>query len=91
VKGSEFVGFEDWYFEEVIKIFSKKGKRGVGAFVKWYLEKKVFEQGDQFAKIMEAIQTRKKQLQHKNSDAWDNRLVAKGMTWQEFETMKKKN
>jgi len=90
VKGSEFVGFEDWYFEEVLKIFSQKGKRGVGAFVKWYLEKKVFEQGDQYAKIMEAIQARKKKLQLKNAEAWDNRMLAKGISWVKFEELKKK-
>ena len=90
VKGSEIVGFEDWYFEEVIKIFEAKTNQEAegakaGTLVLWYLKLKVFEQGDHFAKIMERLQARKKQLQKKRPDAWGNRLAAKGMTWQEFE------
>ena len=84
VTSSEFLGFEDWYFEEVLKIFKVKGKQGVGAFVNWFLTKKVFEQGDQFAKIMERIQARKKKLQMKEPDVWDNRMLAKGKTDKEF-------
>lgn len=85
VTSSEFLGFEDWYFQEVLKIFKAKGKRGVGAFVNWFLEKKVFEQGDQFARIMERVQARKKKLQIEQPEAWDNRLLAKKITWKEFE------
>lgn len=80
VTSSEFKGFEDWYFEEVFVIFKKKGKRGVGAFVKWFLAYKIFEQGDHFATIMEKVQSRKKQMQLGDPDAWANREVAKGMT-----------
>lgn len=80
VTSSEFQGFEDWYFEEVLAIFKKKGKRGVGAFVKWFLEYKIFEQGDHFATVMERVQARKKKVQLEDADAWGNREVAKGMT-----------
>lgn len=80
VKGSEFLGFEDWYFEEVLAIFKKKGKKGIGAFVKWFLEMKVFEQGDHYATIMEKMQQRKKTMQLKHPQKWDNRMLAKGMT-----------
>jgi len=34
---------------------------------------------------MERLQVRKKALQNKRPDAWDNRLLAKDMTWQAFE------
>lgn len=90
VKGSEIVGFEDWYFEEVIKIFESKTNQEAegakaGTLVLWFLKLKVFEQGDHFAKIMEHLQMRKKQLQKNRPDAWDNRLMAKEMTRQEFE------
>lgn len=86
VTSSEFKGFEDWYFEEILKIFKSKGKGGVGAFVKWGLELKIFEQGDHFARIMEIIQAKKKRLETSNLEAWDNRLKARDMTAKEFET-----
>ena len=90
VKESEFNGFEDWYFEEVIKIFESKtdqpeGAARAGALVNWFIKKKIFEQGDHFATIMERIQARKKRQQIEQPDAWGNRLLAKKMTWQEFE------
>ena len=90
VGGSEIKGFEDWYFEEVIKIFEVKtdqpeGPARAGTLVNWFLKKKIFEQGDHFARIMERLQVRKKTLQNKRPDAWDNRLLAKDMTWQAFE------
>ena len=89
VGGSETNGFEDWYFEEVIKIFESKTKQEgeaakAGTLVNWFMKKKVFEQGDMFARIMETIQARKKGLQSKNQEAYDNRMVARNMTSGEF-------
>ena len=89
VGGSEINGFEDWYFEEVISIFESKTKQEgeaakAGTLVNWFLKKKIFEQGDMFAKIMERLQTRKKKLQQKRRDAWENRLLARDMTSEEF-------
>ena len=90
VGGSEINGFEDWYFETVIQIFEAKtgqtnASAKAGTLVNWFLKKKVFEQGDMFARIMEQLQERKKQLQRENIEAWGNRLVAKGMSSEEFE------
>lgn len=82
---SEAVGFEDMWIEECLKIFRKKGKGGVGSFVKWFLDMKIFEQGDHFATIIEKLQKRKKQLRKDNPIAWDNRMVAKDMTAEEFQ------
>ena len=89
VGGSEINGFEDWYFEEVISIFESKTKQEgeaakAGTLVNWFLKKKIFEQGDMFAKIMEQIQTRKKKLQQKRPSAWENRLLAKDLASEEF-------
>jgi len=89
VKSSEIKGFEDWYFSEVIDIFELKTNQQVegakaGTLVIWFLKKKVFEQGDHFAKIMENLQAKKKQLQTKNSDKWDNRMLAKDITAKKF-------
>jgi len=89
VQGSEISGFEDWYFSEVIAIFESKtnqdnGAAKAGTLVLWFLKKKVFEQGDMFAKLMEALAARKKTLQESDLSAWDNRQLAKDMTAEEF-------
>jgi len=87
--GSEIKGFEDWYFEEIIQIFENKTNQitansKTGALVNWYLKKKIFEQGDHFAVIMERLQERKKQLQNEKTTAWENRLIAKTMSAEDF-------
>lgn len=85
VGGSETEGFEDWYMETVIQIFETKAKeRNAGTLVNWFLKKKVFDQGDMFAKIMERLASRKKQLQGSDMVAWDNRMMAKEMSAEEF-------
>jgi len=89
VGGSESTGFEDWYFETAIQLFESKTRQQTpaakaGTFVNWFIKKKVFEQGDMFAKIMERLQERKKELQSTRPDAWQNRLLAKTITYQAF-------
>ena len=88
-KGSETKGFEDWYFESVIQIFETKTEQTdsaakAGTLVNWFVKKKIFEQGDMFARIMEQLAERKKQLQTANEKAWDNRMIAKDMTAEAF-------
>ena len=92
--GSEILGFEDWYFEECIKVVESKSTAQIegtkaGIFVNWFLKKKVFEQGDHFAKIMETLSARKKKLEKENPSAWENRLAARGMTAEAFREMVK--
>ena len=87
--GSEIKGFEDWYFQEVIQIFESKTNQTTaaaktGTLVNWYLKKKIFEQGDHFAVIMERLQRRKKQLQQTNNLVWENRLLARERSAEEF-------
>ncbi len=89
VVASEVIGFEDWYFEEVIKIFETKTQQveedaKAGTIVNWFLKKKIFEQNDHFATIMERLNGRKKELQTKSPESWDNRLLAKTITAQAF-------
>jgi len=89
VGGSELIGFEDWYFDMVLSIFESKTRakseeQKAGTLVNWFLKKKIFDQGDHFAKIMEQLQARKKKLQDTRPEAWDNRLLAKTMTSDEF-------
>jgi len=81
----EWEGFEDIAIEKMISIFKSKARvKNGGTFVNWFLERKVFEQGDNFAKIMEQVQKYKKDLQHNHPDRWDNRLLARKMTATEF-------
>lgn len=89
ILSSEFRGFEDWYFEEVLRIFESKSNASnrparAGTLVKWFIEKRIFEQGDHFAKIMENLQKRKKKLERDDATAWSNRLRARDMTKDEF-------
>ncbi|MEM6321103.1 MAG: replication initiation protein [Bacteroidota bacterium] len=96
VKGSEIVGFEDWYFEEVIRIFEAKtiqktATAKTGTLVNWFLKKRIFEQGDHFAVIMQRLQGRKKQLQNDNPTAWENRLAAKKITANSFRMLISRN
>lgn len=96
VKGSETKGFEDWYVEEVIRLFETKtnqpdGPARAGTLVKWFLELKVFEQGEHFARIMERLNLRKKKIEQENPVAWTNRLAAKEVPSAEFlKTAKRK-
>lgn len=95
VGGSEIVGFEDWYFESVINIFESKtsandSSQKAGILVNWFLKKKVFEQGDMNAKIIEGLQAKKKKIQNSNTESWDNRLLAKSMNAEEFRLLKVK-
>ena len=95
VGGSEIKGFEDWYFEIVLSLFNSKTNQTdasikAATLVHWFLKKKVFEQGDHFARIMERLQVRKKTTQRERSKAWDNRLLAKEMTWRAFGKSQKK-
>lgn len=90
VQGSEIIGFEDWYFEEAIKIFENKSfaatpKAKAGTFVKWFLNSSSAFRTDQFPALMEILSARKKKLQQENQKAWDNRILAKTMTNSEFE------
>jgi plasmid replication initiation protein len=96
VEASEMIGFEDWYFEEVIKIFESKTQQveedaKAGTIVNWFLKKKIFAQDDHFATIMERLNVKKKELQTKSPESWDNRLLAKTITAQAFlKTLKNK-
>lgn len=95
VGGSEIIGFEDWYFESVINIFESKtsandSSQKAGILVNWFLKKKVFEQGDMNAKIIEGLQAKKKKIQNSNTESWDNRLLAKSMSAEEFRLLKVK-
>jgi len=91
VKASEMKGFEDLYFKNVMQIFEEKtnsdqGRAGV--LVKWFIDMKVFEQGDMFSKIMETLATQKKNMVEHEPEKWENRMDAKDITYLEFKALK---
>lgn len=97
LKSSETDGFEDVFVEKAIAYFLKNSKQADAAkpiraatFVTWWLENRVFEQGNVWSKIIELVVAAKKQLSASNPDAFQNRLTARMMTNGEFEDFYKK-
>ena len=91
-KGSEFEGFEDFFIEKALQHFEKNAIQNTNkalkasTFVTWWTKNKVFESGDVWSDISEKLAKHKKQLQAKNPEALENRLLAKNMTYAEFQT-----
>lgn len=97
IGGSELEGFEDFFVKYAIEHFKKWSKNqknkemGAGTFVKWWLDKKVFDnnsEGNVWGKILDKVTTEKKNL---DKIAFDNRVVAKEMTETEFKEWYRKN
>ena len=89
IKGANMEGFEDTFCEQAIKIFKTKekpkkdAKTSVAVFVKWWTDKKVFDnKSDLFYLIAEKVHEIKKQM---GQERLDNRSIAKDMTAGEFE------
>ena len=91
IKGSEFEGFEDFFIEKALLHFEKNAIQNTtkalkaSTFVTWWTKNKVFESGDVWSDISEKLAKHKKQLQAKNPEILENRLLAKNMTYAEFE------
>jgi hypothetical protein len=90
IGSSEFRGFEDWYFEEAIKLFLEKTNQKTqtakaGTFVKWFVDG---FGSDNFSSILEKTNKRKKALQAKDLEAWNNRIEARNITAEEFRNLK---
>ena len=91
IKGSEFEGFEDFFVEKALQHFEKNAIQNTtkalkaSTFVTWWTKNKVFESGDVWSDISEKLAKHKKQLQAKNPEILENRLLAKNMTYAEFE------
>ena len=90
---SEFIGFEDIYFEFAWAIFENKSnlfqkgsklteqeaRKKAGTFVNWFTKNKVFQQGDHFATIQSLLAEKKKHMQKNYPDEWDLRMKSKGI------------
>lgn len=62
----------------------KSKKAQAGAFVKWYLEGKAFEEGSFFGEIMERMSKRKKRM---TTEQWQNRKLAITMNAEDFNAL----
>lgn len=90
---SEFVGFEDIYFEFAWAIFENKSnlfqkadkltehetRKRAGTFVNWFTKNKIFQQGDHFATIQKLLAEKKKHMQKNDPDEWDLRMKSRGV------------
>ena len=92
IKGSEIRGYEDHFIEKALAIFNEKAKqKNAGTFVKWWINKKVFDStSDIWAVILEDIIVYKKNLQTTDIVKYDNRRVAMNMSMSEFKAYYKK-
>lgn len=86
IKGSEFVGFEDYFIKAALAHFRNWSKNSnPGVFVNWWLDNKIFDTtSDVWSKILEHVIADKKTLQRNDPEAFDNRLMAKDMSYKEF-------
>lgn len=98
IKGSESEGFEDCFVAYSLKHFKEWSKVGsdkeaaAATFVTWWTKNKVFDvTSDVWTKINEQVSAFKKSLNAKASEAFQNRLIAKEMTNEEFTVWWKKN
>ncbi len=90
---SEFVGFEDIYFEFAWTIFEKKSnlfqkgdkltynetRKKAGTFVNWFTKQKIFQQNDHFATIQKLLAEKKKYMMKNDPEDWDLRMRCKGI------------
>lgn len=86
IKGSEIRGYEDHFIDKALAIFKQKAKQNnAGTFVKWWINKKVFDStSDIWAVILEDIVAYKKKLQATDMVKYDNREIAMTMSMNEF-------
>ena len=96
IKGSEFDGYEDFFIEKAIQHFEKNAIQNTtkelkaSTFVTWWTKNKIFSSGDVWADILEKLVKHKKQLQANNPSAFENRIIAKTMTNNQFKEYIKK-
>ncbi len=86
IKGSEFIGFEDYFVNHAMTYFRNQADiQNAGTFVKWWHEKKVFDlDSNIWAVICEKVVTEKKKMQRDKPDVYENRRQAASMTESEF-------
>jgi plasmid replication initiation protein len=92
VKGGGLEGFEDYFIEFTIQHFKNKSKHPTAAtFVTWWT-KDFFQIGtEEWSKIVERVAKIKKKMQREDTNAYDNRMVAKDMSNDDFKKWYREN
>lgn len=91
IKGSEIIGYEDVFIQQALKYFEKNAhptvipEQKAATFVNWWLEHKVFDKGNTWSILLEAVLKYKKKIQKENPQAFDNRILAATMSNTAFE------
>lgn len=98
IKGSESEGFEDYFIRFCLDHFKKwsknqdNPKKAAATFVNWWTKNEIFDvTSDVWTMANEQIVQRKKELLNKKPDAYQNRIIAKDMTYKEFSSWWKDN
>lgn len=85
IKGGEVEGFEDFYAKKVLAHFKKKAKAPTpDVLFTWWVKKGIYNEGDEWTKLIEAVAKEKKKLETKQSEAFYNRLESRTKTAVEF-------
>lgn len=91
IQGSESEGFEDYFIEYCLQHFQERSKhsddpkKAAATFVNWWTKKKIFDlTSDVWSKVNEQVVNKKKELATQNPVSYNNRLMAKNMTKDEF-------
>ena len=92
IKGSELVGYEDYFIQRMLLFFEEKTDRKkqgnkVKALIGW-LRNKRFEEPNLFARLSEEVLEKKK---HLTAEEFSNREMAKNMTAKAFRHLFKKD
>lgn len=93
LQGSEIVGYEDIFIQKAIKYFeSHANVKNEKVLYSWWVKNKSFEIGTlAWTSIIENVISHKKSLEKEDSEAYDNREVAKTMTASDFNKWYSKN
>ena len=86
ISGSEFDGFEDYFVKYAMEHFRKTARvKKPAVLVNWWHDKKIFDMGsDVWGRILERVVEEKRKMEVEDIAAYENRLVAKDMTYTAF-------
>lgn len=91
IKGTEFIGFEDYFIEEALKHFQKKSRNtkdkntAAATFVIWWTQNKSFDVNNPtWSAILEKVIARKKELERGKTESFNNRQMAATMSEEAF-------
>ena len=78
-------GFEDLFVGNILSHFqSNADSIKPNVLYNWWIKKGVYTEGSTWAKLVEALNKQKKEMQTKDPEVFDNRMQAKSMTKDKF-------